>query len=84
MPRQNRDRDRWEAYFMMILLATRPILLFGGLLMLVYAIVAMMAYPVVGGVALGLALLLFLMVFYERVLLWVARLGALIVTLGRH
>lgn len=83
MPRRNVDRERWEVYFMTILLATRPFLFVGGGLLLVYAIVAISAYPLVGVIALGLAVFLFLIVFFDRVTLLVARIGAFIATLGK-
>jgi len=84
MPKRHSDRERWEVYLMTILLAMRPILFIGGVLMLIYAITAFSAYPLVGGIALGLAILLFLMVFYDQVTLIVARIGAYIATIGTN
>lgn len=50
--------------------------------MLLYGILAFVAYPFVGGVVLGLALFLFLMVLYDWATLYVARFGAWLVTIG--
>jgi hypothetical protein len=55
-----------------------------GVLMLIYAIAAFSAYPLVGGITLGLAIFLFLMVFYDQVTLLVAQIGAFIATVGRN
>ena len=82
MPERHPDRERWEVYLVTILLAMRPFLFIGGVLMLIYAIAAFSAYPLVGGIALGLAILLILMVFYDQVTLLVARIGAFIATIG--
>jgi hypothetical protein len=78
------DRERWEAYLMMIFLATRPFLFVGGIIMLVYAVAAISAYPLVGGIALGFAVFLFLIVFYDPVTHFVARVGAYIATFGKR
>lgn len=83
MPDRHPDRERWEVYLMTVFLGTRPFLFIGGLLLLLYAFAAMAAYPFVGGIALGLAILLFLMVFYDWVMLLIARIGAFIATVGK-
>jgi len=83
MPR-NVDRERWEAYLMMVLLATRPFLFIGAVILFLYAIAAISAYPLIGVIALGLALLLFLMVIYDQVTLLIARLGAWLITIGKN
>ncbi len=83
MPR-NLDRERWEAYFLMVLLATRPFLFVGAVILVVYAIAAIMAYPLVSGIAIGLAILLFLMVFSDLVSLLIARIGAWLITFGKN
>ena len=83
MLERNTDKERWEAYLMMILMATRPFLLMGGVIMLFYGIAFLSAYPIVGGIALGFALFLLLMVLYDWVTLYVARFGAWLITFGR-
>jgi hypothetical protein len=60
----------------------RPFIFIGTLILLFYGIAALSAYPVVGGIALGLALLLLLMVVYDGATILVARFGAWLVTLG--
>lgn len=82
MPNRHSDKERWEVYLTMILLRMRPLIFIGAIIMLLYGIVALVAYPFVGGVALGLALFLFLMVLFDWATLFVARFGAWLVTLG--
>jgi hypothetical protein len=83
MPRDV-DRERWEAYLMMVLLATRPFLFVGAVILLLYAIAAFSAYPLIGVIAFGLSLLLFLLVFYDQASLLIARLGAWLITIGKE
>jgi len=80
MPR-NIDRERWEAYLMMVLLATRPFLFLGAVVLLLYAIAAFSAYALIGVIALGFSVFLFLMVFYDQASLLIARLGAWLITI---
>ena len=84
MPGRKDDRERWEAYFMMILLATRPFILVGAIILLLYAIAALGSYPLVGLIAFGFAALLFAVYFYDQVMLLIARLGAWLVTLEKN
>ena len=83
MPNRHSDKERWEVYLTMILLRMRPFIFIGALIMLFYGFAALSAYPVVAGIALGLALFLFLIVLYDRVAFYVAWLGAWLVTLGK-
>jgi hypothetical protein len=84
MPNRHTDRERLEVMFMTILMAFRPILFIGGCILLVYAMAASIVYPVITGIAMGLALALFLMVISDRFTLYTARLGAWLVTIGRR
>ena len=83
MPRRNFDRERWEAYFMMIILATRPFLFVGAWILLLYTIAAFAAYPIVSLISLGLSVLLFFVVFYDQAAQWIAQIGAWIATVGK-
>jgi hypothetical protein len=76
MPERHSDRERREAYFLIILLATRPFLFVGGVILLSYGIAASLAYPAVSLVALLMALYIFSLVFSDWVALQTARLGA--------
>lgn len=82
MSNRHSDKERLEVFLTMILLRMRPLIFFGAIIMLLYGILAFVAYPFVGGVVLGLALFLFLMVLYDWATLYVARFGAWLVTLG--
>jgi hypothetical protein len=84
MPNRHTDKERWEVYLTMILLRMRPFIFIGALILLVYGIAALSAYPVISGIALVFALLLLLMVVYDRATLFVARFGAWLVTLGQN
>ena len=81
MPERHSDRERWEAYFLIILLATRPFFFTGGLILLLFGIAALVAYPSVSPVALLLALFLFSLVFSDWIALQTARMGAWLRTL---
>ena len=80
MPERHTDFERWEAFFMMVLMATRPIIFIGGLILLIYGLAAFLAYPVVGLVAIGLAFLVWAVVFLDQAALYLARFGAWIKT----
>lgn len=84
MPNRHSDKERWEVYLTMILLRARPFIFVGALILLLYGIAALSAYPVVGVIGLILALLLLLMVVYDWATLYVARFGAWLITLGRN
>jgi len=82
--RQRLARERLEIYLVHLLLAYRPLILFGGLLLLVYAILAMVASSVTGFASLVPAVFLLLLGSSYPVVLYTARLGAWIGTLWRH
>jgi hypothetical protein len=83
MPNRHTDKERWEVYLTMILLRMRPFIFIGAVILLFYGIAALSAYPVVGGIALILALLLLLIVVYDWATLYVARFGAWLITFDR-
>lgn len=83
MPNRHTDKERWEVYLTMILLRMRPFIFIGAMILLLYGIAALSAYLVVSAIALGLALLLLLMVIFDWAIIYVARLGAWLVTLGK-
>jgi hypothetical protein len=84
MPRKNLDQERWEAYFMMILLAMRPFLFVGAVILFLYTLAAFFAYPLISVISLGFALFLLFVVFFDQGALWIARIGAWIATVGRN
>ena len=84
MPNRHSDKERWEVYLTMILLRMRPFIFIGALILFFYGIAAFSAYPVVAGITLLLALCLVLMILYDQVTLFIARIGAWLVTLGRN
>lgn len=83
MSGRHSDRERWESLLLIILLATRPFLFFGGLILLIYALVSMAGYPAAGWIALILAIFLFSLVFSDLATQLFARFGAWLATLGR-
>jgi hypothetical protein len=83
MPNRHTDKERWEIYLTMILLRMRPFIFIGALILLFYGVAALSAYLVVSVIAFGLALLLLLMVVYDWAIIYVARFGAWLVTLGK-
>ncbi len=82
--RQRLARERLEIYLVHLLLAYRHLILIGGLLLLVYAILAMVASAVTGFASLVPAVFLLLLGSSYPVVLYTARLGAWIGTLWRH
>ncbi len=82
--RQRLARERLEIYLVHLFLAYRPLILIGGLLLLVYAILAMVASSVTGFASLVPAVFLLLLGNSYPVVLYTARLGAWIGTLWRH
>ena len=82
--RQRLARERLEIYLVHLLLAYRPLILIGGLLLMVYAILAMVASSVTGFASLVPAVFLLLLGSSYPVVLYTARLGAWIGTLWRH
>ncbi len=82
--RRRLARERLEIYLLHLLLAYRPLIVIGGVLLLVYAIAALIINPVVGSAALVPAVFLLLLGYSYPVSLYTARLGAWIATLWRH
>jgi hypothetical protein len=82
--RRRLARERLEIYLVHLLLAYRPLILIGGLLLLVYAIVGMIISSPAGYASLVPAIFLLLLGNSYPVALYTARLGAWIGTLGRH
>lgn len=82
--RRRLARERLEIYLLHLLLAYRPLVVIGGVILLVYATVALMANPVMGFAALVPAVFLLLLGFSYPFGLYTARLGAWIATLWRH
>lgn len=82
--RQRLARERLEIYLVHLLLAYRPLILIGGLLLLAYAILAMIARSPAGYASLVPAVFLLLLGRLYPVALYTARLGAWIGTLWRH
>jgi hypothetical protein len=80
MPDRHTDRERWEIYLLQIILATRPLLFASGVIFLVYAVAAMFAYIIMGGVVFGLAVLLFALVYSDKAALYAARFVAWLIT----
>jgi hypothetical protein len=82
MPDRHSDRERWETYLLIILLATRPYQFLGGVVLLIYALAALFFYPVVSLVSLLLAGCLLLIVYSDRAAQYAAQAGAWLATLG--
>ena len=82
--RRRLARERLEIYLVHLLLAFRPLLFGGGVLLLVYAIVAMIASSPAGFASLVPAVFLLLLSSSYNVTLYTARLGAWIGTLWRN
>ena len=83
MPDRHSDRERWESIFLIILLATRPILFIGAVILLIYAFAAMAGYPVAGWISAGLSIYLFSLVFSDQSVRRLASFGAWIATRWR-
>ena len=82
--RKRLDRERLEIYLVHLLLAYRPLVLIGGLLLLLYADSVMLSSLYSGLVLVVVAALPLLMATSYRFLVLTARLGAWIATLGRN
>ncbi len=76
-------RERLEVYLVYMILVYRTLIRFGGIFLLVYAIVVMFMNPLAGGILLLPAIYPFLLDNSYGVVLCTARLGAWIGTLGR-
>lgn len=82
--RQRLARERLEIYLVHLLMAYRPLIFIGGLLLLAYAIVALMAASPAGFASMVPAIFLLLLGSFYPVVVYTARLGAWIGTLWRH
>jgi hypothetical protein len=82
--RRRLARERLEFYLLHLLLAYRPLIVIAGVLLLVYAITALILYPVVGVATLVPAVFLLLLGYSYPIALYTARLGSWIATLWRH
>ena len=82
--RRNLDRERLEVYFVYVLLAYRPIFRISGLLIVVYSIIVFSVSPIVGGVALGLAIFLVVPTFSFQATLYLAKFAAWTGTLFKN
>ena len=74
--RRDLDREGLEVYLLYLILGYRPIFRLASLLFLVYAVVVFGYSPLVGSVALGLAIFLVLLTTSFPLAHWVAKLGA--------
>ncbi len=79
--RRRLARERLEYYLVYLILAYGRLILIAGLLLLVYAVAAMIIYPLVGSATLVPAIFLLLLSNSFNVTLYTARLGAWIGTL---
>ena len=82
--RRRLARERLEIYLVHLLLAFRPLIFVAGVLLLVYAIIALIVSSLAGFASLVPALFLLLVSSSYNVTLYTARAGAWIATLGRH
>jgi hypothetical protein len=82
--RRRLARERLEIYLVHLLLAYRRLLFIFALFMLAYTVVIMFIKPVLGMISLIPALYLLLLSSSYHVVLYTARLGAWIGTLGRQ
>ena len=78
------DRERLEAYCVYLLLSYRPLIFVCGLVILIYSLVTTIKFPVFGGVLIIIASFLILLGSSFQLVLFTARLGAWIATLGRN
>ncbi len=81
--RRRLNRERLEIYLVHLLLAYRRLIFIGGLLLLVYAIVALLIDPLVAVASLLPAITLLLLGYSYNAVLYTARLAAWVATLGR-
>lgn len=82
--RRRLARERLEIYLVHLLLAFRPLILIGGLLLLAYVYVTIFIYPFAGYVVLVPSVYLILLGSSYNIALYTARLGAWIGTIGRY
>jgi hypothetical protein len=82
--RRRLARERLEVYLVYLMLMYRPLILIGGVLLLMYAFVALLMSSMMGYAALIPALFLLLLGNSYNAVLYTARIGAWIGTLWRH
>jgi hypothetical protein len=82
--RRRLARERLEIYLVHLLLAYRPLIFIGGVLLLIYALIALLVSSLTGFAALVPAIFLLLLGSSYPAVVYTARLGAWIATLGRH
>jgi hypothetical protein len=82
--RRRLAREQLEIYLVHLLLAYRPMLLIAGLLLLLFAIVALFYNLMIGCASLLPAIFLLLLSNSYNSVVFTARLGAWIGTLGRY
>ena len=80
--RKRLDRERLEIYLVQLLLAYRPFLLIGGVLLLGYAVVTLLNSILLGSIFLLVASIPLLLGISYPVVVFFARFGAWIATLG--
>jgi len=81
--RRKLDREGLEVYFLNLLLAYRPLLQIGGVLILVYAVISISVSSTVSVIAFVFAIFIFLVTFSYQFALIIAKIGAWIGTLWR-
>jgi hypothetical protein len=82
--RRRLARERLEIYLLHLLLAYRRLTWFGGLLLLIYALISLVLSPLLGFAALVPAVFLLILSYSYNATLYTARVGAWIATLWRH
>jgi hypothetical protein len=82
--RRRLARERLEIYLVHLLLAYRPLIFTGGVILSLYAVAAIFFDSLVGSASLLPALFLLMLSSSYRMTLYTARLGAWIGTLGRY
>jgi hypothetical protein len=82
--RRRLARERLEYYFVYLILVYRRLILIVGLLLLVYAIATVFVNRIAGFIVLLPAIFLLLLGNSYNAVVYTARLGAWIGTLGRH
>lgn len=79
--RRNLDREGLEVYLLNLFLAYRPLLQISGLLLLVYAILALTTTVIVGSVALVAAIFLVILANSYQAIQYMAKIGAWVGTI---
>jgi hypothetical protein len=82
--RKRLDRERMEVYLVHLLLKYRGWIMVGGISMLVYAVATVIASPLAGTILAAVAAVPLLIAGSYRAVVFAARLGAWIGTLGSN